>query len=51
MLVIGDKEVADGAVAVRSRSAGDQGSRAVAAFIDEALAEIKTKGAVAEATA
>ena len=44
MLVVGDKEAADGGVAVRSRSAGDLGFRSVAAFIDDARAEIRNKG-------
>ncbi len=45
MLVIGDREAAEGTVAVRSRTGGDQGSRAVDAFIEAALAEIANKGA------
>jgi threonyl-tRNA synthetase len=44
MLVTGDREAAEGAVAVRSRTAGDMGSRPVAAFADAALAEIRSKG-------
>ncbi len=40
MLVIGDREAAEGTVAVRSRAAGDQGARAVEAFLDAARAEI-----------
>jgi threonyl-tRNA synthetase len=44
MLVIGDREVTDGTVAVRSRSAGDQGSRSVDAFLDDATSEVRTKG-------
>jgi threonyl-tRNA synthetase len=44
MLVLGDREVADDAVAVRSRTGGDTGSRAVAAFIEDALREARTKG-------
>jgi threonyl-tRNA synthetase len=43
MLVIGDKEVADGAVAVRHRSAGDLGSRPVADFVNAALEEVARK--------
>jgi threonyl-tRNA synthetase len=43
MLVVGDKEAADGTVAVRRRSGGDQGTRAVDEFIREALAEIAAK--------
>lgn len=44
MLVVGDKEAADGTVAVRSRTDGDVGSRSVAAFVDDALAEVASKG-------
>jgi threonyl-tRNA synthetase len=44
MLVLGDREAADGTVAVRSRRAGDQGSRSLDAFIRDALDEIATKG-------
>ncbi len=40
MLVVGDREATEGAVAVRSRAAGDQGSRPLDAFIAEATAEI-----------
>ncbi len=43
MLVIGEKEQAEGAVAVRSRKDGDKGTMPVQAFIDKALEEIKTK--------
>jgi threonyl-tRNA synthetase len=35
MLVVGDKEAADGTIAVRSRAGGDQGARTVASFINE----------------
>ena len=44
MLVIGDREVAEGTVAVRSRAGGDLGSRGLEAFVDAATAEIATKG-------
>jgi threonyl-tRNA synthetase len=44
MLVTGDREAADGTVAVRSRSAGDLGATPLDAFIDEASAEIRAKG-------
>ena len=40
MLVTGDREVADGAVAVRRRAEGDLGGRSVDAFLEDALAEI-----------
>jgi threonyl-tRNA synthetase len=43
MLVIGDREAADGAVAVRSRSKGDLGARPVAKFIADALADVAAK--------
>ena len=43
MLVTGDREAAEGAVSVRSRSAGDMGSRALDAFIADALEEIRRK--------
>jgi threonyl-tRNA synthetase len=43
MLVIGDREVADGTVAVRSRTAGDLGSRPVNDFLDAALDEVRTR--------
>jgi threonyl-tRNA synthetase len=43
MLVTGDREAAEGAVSVRSRSAGDMGSRALEAFIEDALDEIRRK--------
>ena len=44
MLVIGDREAADGTVAVRSRTGGDLGARSVDAFVDDAKAEIASKG-------
>jgi threonyl-tRNA synthetase len=44
MLVVGDKEAADGTVAVRSRSGGDQGAKAVAAFVEAAIDEVKRRG-------
>jgi threonyl-tRNA synthetase len=43
MLVVGDREAADGQVAVRSRSGGDLGARPVAQFVAEALEEIGAK--------
>jgi threonyl-tRNA synthetase len=45
MLVTGDREVSDQTVAVRSRAEGDLGSRAVAGFVSDALAEIGRRGA------
>jgi len=43
MLVLGDKEVGDAAVAVRHRSGGDLGSRPVADFVSAALDEVERK--------
>jgi threonyl-tRNA synthetase len=43
MLVAGDLESAEGTVAVRSRSAGDLGARAVDVFIADAAEEIRRK--------
>jgi threonyl-tRNA synthetase len=43
MLVVGDREVAESAVAVRSRSKGDLGARPVTTFVAEALAEVAAK--------
>jgi threonyl-tRNA synthetase len=51
MLVIGDREAADGTVAVRSRSAGDLGSRPVDTFIADALEEVRTKALTTAAVA
>jgi len=45
MLVVGDKEAANGTVAVRSRAGGDQGAQAVAAFIDAAATGVRQKAA------
>lgn len=43
MLVVGDREAAERAVAVRSRAKGDLGARPVAQFLADALAEVRTK--------
>ena len=43
MLVTGDREAADGTVAVRARSAGDLGTRAIDRFIADALEEIRRR--------
>lgn len=43
MLVIGDKEMENKAVAVRSRKEGDLGALSVQNFIDKIVEEIKTK--------
>jgi threonyl-tRNA synthetase len=45
MLVAGDREVTDGTVAVRSRAGGDQGSKRVDAFIENARLEVTTRKA------
>ena len=47
MLVIGDREVADGTVAVRTRGGGDQGAQDVSAFVRAALDEVRRKAAPA----
>jgi threonyl-tRNA synthetase len=43
MLVVGDKEAAENAVAVRSRAKGDLGARPLDQFVTDALAEIRAK--------
>ena len=43
MLVVGDREAADGAVAVRSRAKGDRGARPLEQFVTDALAEARAK--------
>ena len=43
MLVTGDREAADGAVAVRHRTDGDQGARPLDDFIASALAEVQRR--------
>jgi threonyl-tRNA synthetase len=43
MLVVGDREAADRAVAVRSRGRGDLGARPLDAFLADALAEVASK--------
>jgi threonyl-tRNA synthetase len=40
MLVIGEKEVAEGSLSVRRRGVGDEGSMSVDAFIEKIRAEI-----------
>jgi threonyl-tRNA synthetase len=45
MLVIGDKEVAEGTVSVRSRSAGDLGPKGVTEFVRAAIDEVARKTA------
>jgi len=48
MLVVGDRESAEGTVAVRARTGGDQGSVAIDRFIASALEEIARKGHISE---
>ena len=43
MLVVGDREVAEDKVAVRSGAAGDQGGQTVDSFLQAALEEIRVK--------
>ena len=43
MLVLGDKDIENNAVSVRSRKDGDQGSRFIDEFITDLLEEIRTK--------
>ena len=43
MLIVGEKEEADGTVSVRSRKNGDMGSKAISEFLPEILTEIATK--------
>ncbi len=45
MLVVGDKEAAEGTVAVRTRAGGDQGAQPVAAFVEAAKNEARPKKA------
>ena len=45
MLVVGDREAAEGTVAVRHRVTGDLGSRPVGAFLEEALREVAARDA------
>src|SRR6187549_1706349 len=44
MLVIGDREAAEGTVSVRTRTDGDQGAATIATFIDAARAEVSSRG-------
>ena len=43
MLIVGQKEQEEGVVAVRSRFAGDEGQKSLAAFAEEVKEEIRTK--------
>jgi threonyl-tRNA synthetase len=44
MLVVGDREAADGTVSVRTRTGGDQGASSIDAFVASAREEIAQKG-------
>ena len=43
MLVVGEKEEADGLVSVRSRFAGDEGQKPIDVFVEQICKEIRTK--------
>jgi len=43
MLVVGDREKAEGTVSVRTRKGGDQGSRPLEQFVKDALSEIEKR--------
>lgn len=43
MLVVGDKETADGLVSVRSRSDGELGQMTIEEFVNRAVEEVKNK--------
>ena len=43
MLVVGEKEEAEGLVSVRSRYAGDEGQKSLDVFVDQICKEIRTK--------
>ena len=45
MLVVGDKEVAEGTVSVRTRAGGDKGGRPVDAFLRDAIDEVRRRAA------
>jgi threonyl-tRNA synthetase len=44
MLVVGDREAAEGTVSVRSRAGGDLGARPIAEFVRDAAEEVARKG-------
>ncbi len=48
MLVAGDREAAEGTVAVRTRTGGDQGAQPLDGFIAAAAEEVRTRARVAE---
>jgi threonyl-tRNA synthetase len=43
MLVVGDREAADGTVGVRQRAGGDQGAQPTAEFVEAALNEVRSR--------
>ncbi len=43
MIIIGDQEVADGTLSIRSRKEGDEGAKTVEQFMTDILEEINTK--------
>jgi threonyl-tRNA synthetase len=51
MLVVGDREAAEGTVSVRTRSGGDQGGSAIDAFLNAARDEIAHKGTLSAVSA
>ena len=44
MLVVGDREAAEGTVSVRTRTGGDQGAATIVSFIEMARAEVASRG-------
>jgi threonyl-tRNA synthetase len=45
MLVVGDREAAEGTISVRSRAGGDLGARSVGDFLSSAREELVRRGA------
>ena len=45
MLIVGDREVADGTVGVRHRAGGDHGAQRIEEFVDQAIREVRTRAA------
>jgi threonyl-tRNA synthetase len=45
MLVVGDRESAEGTVGVRHRAGGDQGAQTLASFIESAVSEVRSRAA------
>jgi threonyl-tRNA synthetase len=50
MLVVGDREAAEGTVSVRSRRGGDQGSKPVTDFMEAARMEVQERRALTAAS-